>query len=612
MTRTKRRAWAGLDGEGLDKAPHRYVLLAVSTDDGESYTAENYDGLSSLDCLRFLTSLPQNLRLAGYYLGYDWTMILRDLPDRSIYRLLRPETRELPADEGGGHSWVRWRSYALHYLGGMMRIKRERGPCVTVWDLGKYYQAPFVDTLKKWGVAGVDVAEVAAMKEARDTFTPEMRERIRRYCLTECRALADLATQLEQAHVEVGLRPNAWYGPGSTASAAHKKLGTKEKRGDDLIPPAARLPIDTAFFGGRFEQREAGRFARVWGRDIASAYPYQAYRLPCLEHGRWFETRSESRARDARHALVRFTIDDVGDVPWGPLPVRLPSGAIVFPRSGGSGWVWRDEWLAAREGWNGLRFESAWCLDSDCVCRPFEPLLEWYRERVRIGKSGKGIVLKLALNSIYGKLAQTVGHPQFASRVWAGMITSGTRAQLLRAMLAHSSLDAVVAVATDGIYALEEATLERSELHPETLGSWDSEYHGAMVFARPGIYWSEDDPTVRARGLGRKKLAEQRDVLGAAIERGETGVVELGTSRMFGGARACVYRTRTGELRRSRHYGEWHDVPARLSLSPAPKRRSDWSLHRLDGVESRPYSSSALSDDARVLQLMGELMWGNR
>lgn len=611
MTRAKRREWAGLDGEGSGSLPHRYTLLAVSTKDGESYTAEDWEGLSTFDCLKFLTSLPHNLRLGGYFLGYDWTKILTDLPDRSIFTLLRPEYRELPADEGGGHSWVRWRGFSLHYLGGMMRIKRGRGHCYTVWDLGKYYQAPFVDTLKKWDIK-VDVEEVAAMKEKRDTFDASERERIRRYCLTECRALADLAEQLEQAHVDVGLRPNAWHGPGSTASAAHKKLGTKERRGEELIPDAARVPIDSAFFGGRFEQRIMARFEKVWGRDIASAYPYQAYQLPCLEHARWTWTRDNRRMKKARHALVRFKVDDIGNVPWGPLPCRLGSGAIVFARSGFSGWVWRDEWMAAVTGWNGLRFEGAWVLETDCVCRPFAPLLDWYKERVRIGKSGKGIVLKLALNSIYGKLAQTVGHPQFASRVWAGMITSGTRAQLLRAMLAHSSLEQVVAVATDGIYSLEEAELEPSRLAPETLGSWESEYHGAMVFARPGIYWSEDDPTVRARGLGRKKLSEQRETLGAAIARGETGVVELGTSRMFGGARACVYRTKSGEVKRSKHYGEWHDVPARLSLSPAPKRAPDWSLHRLGGVESKPYSMAKTSDDARVLQLMGELMWGNR
>jgi hypothetical protein len=192
------------------------------------------------------------------------------------------------------------------------------------------------------------------------------------------------------------------------------------------------------------------------------------------------------------------------------------------------------------------------------------------------------------------------------------MITSGTRAQILRAMRAHTTLDAVLAVATDGIYATENAELEETKLYPSTLGSWESEFHGRMTFVRPGIYWSHDDDTLRARGMGRKKLGEQRDTVLDAINRRVSGRVSLGTSTLFGGARACVYRLRDGRIRRSRFYGEWHDAPARISLDPAPKRAPDWSLRRLPNVQSAPYTDVGTSDDGEILARLANVFWAQK
>src|SRR5204863_6087341 len=132
------------------------------------------------------------------------------------------------------------------------------------------------------------------------------------------------------------------------------------------------------------------------------------------------------RGRGVAHALVHGRIRGTTGA-WAPLPVRLPRGHIVFPRSGASGWWWRDEWLAARKGWKGLEFDRAFVLRRECDCRPFAFVPDLFAHRLAVGKeTGEGKVLKLALNSLYGKLAQNIGSAQYASRVWAGMITSGT------------------------------------------------------------------------------------------------------------------------------------------------------------------------------------------
>ena len=51
----------------------------------------------------------------------------------------------------------------------------------------------------------------------------------------------------------------------------------------------------------------------------------------------------------------------------------------------------------------------------------FRDLSEYYETRLQWGKEARGIVLKLGMNSVYGKLAQSVGSHRYRSlsgRAW--------------------------------------------------------------------------------------------------------------------------------------------------------------------------------------------------
>jgi DNA polymerase family B len=600
----------GLDGEGLGRAPHRYTLLAWSDARGaRTASVANVRGLSTARCLAFLLSLPENARPFGYYLQYDWTKILADLPNKSLYMLFRPALRKIPKDEGGGFVPVRWREYELHYLAGMMRVRcTRRRKTVVVWDVGRFFQAPFCDgsersALVAWKIGtAAERKRIAAMKAKRSEFSTADATKVRAYCLNECRLLAQLVAELNRAHDEAGLHLRSWHGPGSTASIGLRAMGIQKKRGE--IPMAVAHAALHAFFGGRFEHSTIGIVkGPIHGADIISAYPAACLELPCLEHGRW-ERVTRERALDAcAHAVVRYRLRATGrQFAWGPLPCRLANGSIVFPRSGSTGWVWRDEYQMARKHWPNVEFLEAWVLRSDCECHPFERVLEWFNERRRIGKSARGIVLKLFLNSLYGKLAQCVGDAPFRSRVWAGMITSATRAKLLHAIV--QAWEEVLGVATDGVYSTRRLDL------PETneLGDWEHKRYGTITLVRPGIYWTDD--TVRARGIGRKHLSDTRKMIVDAIKRGDSRV-ELPPVQQFGGALACVYVTRDGEVRRAERYGEWFDRPARISLEPGPKRADGFRLFDLPDIESSPYGLVGLSNEARSLKKQAVSAWGS-
>lgn len=584
--------WLGVDGEGIGRFPHRYVMLCLSSSDGRKQDyIEDVNGLSTDACLRFLLHYGAHT-LAGYYLSYDWTKILSDLPMRDIYRLFRPEFRARPRTEGGGFTPVVWRDYKLHYLSGMVRIHR-RDESVTVWDVGKYYQARFVIALETSGIAPPEL--IGRMKLERGTWDESDLDRMREYCLEECTYLARLVELLQRQHEAIGLNPKVWHGPGSTAGCLLKKRSID----DHLAKPAdgVQFAAECAYFGGRFEHSLIGERSHVYAYDVRSAYPHAIRtELPCLAHGRW--VRQKRAPKDGDTALVRYRVRDIGDRVWGPLPCRLADGSIVWPRGGSTGWAWGREFQAASEYWTGVEYlRDAWVWKQECHCQPFTFIDELYQWRISRPENKQ--VVKLALNSMYGKIAQRI-ESRYSSRLWAGLITSTCRTRMLELIGRHADESKLLAIATDGAYSEE-----RFDIGGSALGDWEVSDEGAMTFLRPGIYWSEEK--VRARGVGRSHLTEQMAAAKQAIAD-RAPKLGMGTSIHFGNARQCVYRTPSGVYRRSKAYGEWVELPVSLSLAPEPKRDADWRPPMLDGVESAPYMAGAR--DARMLQVLGSLLEG--
>jgi hypothetical protein len=89
--------------------------------------------------------------------------------------------------------------------------------------------------------------------------------------------------------------------------------------------------------------------------------------------------------------------------------------------------------------------------------RPWQFVSALYDKRQQLeasGNTGAASILKLGTNSIWGKLAQRVGHdndkaPGFHHLAAAGLVTSIVRAEVYR--LAMTDLEAVVAIETDAI-----------------------------------------------------------------------------------------------------------------------------------------------------------------
>ena len=517
---------------------HRYVMLANSNGDvleGRS--------LSTRDCFDFLLKVAAEqqtkVKHVWFGSGYDATMILKDLPREAIYDILKNETQR------SRHVWYdrgEWRldkrgdphtgtCYAIHYINrkrfklarfapGKKFVRNAKGrnvlnydASITLWDTFGFFQSSFVESLKTFDVK-IAIEKMAAMKDKRSTFADSDTNDMRAYCIEECRALRVLMHTLFGHFWTAGLRPRRYDGAGAVAASALLTENVKQHIGQE--PNHLRVPIATAFFGGRIELLQLGRTARIFAYDLTSAYPAALVTLPSLV-GTWREGGCGTLA------IVRVRYCFPENLRLYPLPYRDPDGSICFA-SEGEGWYWGPEAdvaerFAAVHGGSIDRLET-WSFEPVSVARPFDFITGYFDRRRTWQREGNGAekALKLALNSLYGKTAQQVGghrasfgipekFPPTFSFVWAGLTTAITRARLIDAVM--HDLDAVVMFATDGIFTTRPLSLEVANGDAKYLGGWESKTYEAGVFAQAGVYWTYDGKKwlSRCRGFDRAAMA---------------------------------------------------------------------------------------------------------
>lgn len=611
-----------IDGEGVTiDGKHRYTYLAASTATKDLGAIHNPDGLETTAIFDFLLSLPKRSLKVGYGLGYDKTLWVRDMPNSMIWALARPERRM----RDGRPVPIRWEGYRVNMIHRRFTVGRGERTC-TVWDFIGFFQRTFVRSLKDWGVGTAEELErIQAMKDQRGNFAELSTEDVHAYCRAECRLMAQLADRLIEAHHAADLSLRSYYGAGSTASVLLDRYGARSQRA--TFPDAMLGPVDCAFFGGRFEVARIGPVSNhVHGYDIASAYPHVISQLPCFEHGKWTygkPRQDELEGADAALCQYRLPLSDscispvtsaygielASTMSWGPLPFRRKDGNIVYPVSSGGGWVWRDEFLAAQKFADNVEIVSAWLYHTDCDCgRPFAGFEGEFAKRLAWGKEGRGQVLKLGMNSCYGKRAQRTGSMVYRCMVAAGIITSTTRARLLALMTLDR--EAVLSVATDGLMASRKLPVETAS---KVLGCWEYKSMPSGVFMlRPGFEFSlgfkdEDSESVKARGAGKKIVAQHRRQIIEQWERSPAESFTLTGRSLFRGLKTSITASRRGWKRKN--YGQWVDAPFVISYAPTPKRPAMTADYRLltwaldDSEQSAPYKGG----DSALIKALQDL-----
>lgn len=571
----------GFDGEGGtadDSDYHAYFLLTA----GESsiFPSAGNIRLSTRECLSFLADLPRDSTNVVYFGDYDVTKMLEDISFDKLNRLMN---RSLRARKDYGTWPLDWEDFELDYLPRKEFKVRRKGTehWTVINDVGSFFQCRFVEALEKWDIGTPEErALIGAGKERRNNFTWKDIDEILPYNQLEIRLLEQLMVRFRAACIDVGIVPAKWQGPGQLAEALFKKYS---------VPPSKDVPIlrdpayaglmdfgRKAFYGGRPELSVVGPVTEpCFQWDINSAYPHAMEYVPCLEHGRWIHeterfdgvplTLGIDDVKERGSVALCFgsfapVADDDGSKP--PLfygfPFRSESGTITYPAYG-RGWYWSFE--AAESIHQTFDVEEAWIYVRDCECSPLAFTRDIYVERNRIGKDGPGIVLKLALNSLYGKTAQSVGYPKYSNPIWASFITAFCRAMIQRFI--HSSEWCrergwcgrdVQMIATDSVCT----TTRRTDITPsKALGGWSVETHSeGIFFVQPGVYFGSSGKPAKTRGVPRDAMETMRPDFESAFAAmvstrdfrdGDVRVPQ----RMFVGIRYALHRRNTKLL------GQW-------------------------------------------------------
>jgi hypothetical protein len=549
-----------VDGEGTgDGSDHKYILLGCG--DKQLERPDGFDDVTEIFGFLYeqFKAHPRAC-FAGYYLGYDFNMWLRCLPRDRAYYLLTAEGRakrkricKCRTGKPCPHSRIAphpveyhgWQFDVLGYKRLRFRPKtckcREatckcagQQPWMYINDAGPFFQASLLSVIDpgKWSDPIVTPEEYATILKGKSSRgTAGLDNDMRMYNRLENEVGARLLRALNEGFTSAGIRLNKkqWFGPGQAAQS-WMRLDNKLEIATNAVhqlPKQLRDSIIATYYGGWFEIGVHGIVGGItWEYDINSAYPTIASRMPCC-CGKWTRAKgsptghlSHQWLTSGKSSKLRLChVSVAGKSPYlGPLPYRDKDGSVYRPRHV-KGWYWQHEIDASKRAGliDDITYHECWEY-TPCQHRPpLRGLTGLYEARQRIGKdTPQGKAYKLVYNSVYGKLAQSLGDPVFANPVYASLITSGCRTVILDAIATHpQKAGAVVMVATDGVYFMSRHPGLDDHLS-DRLGDWSrAEKHDLTLF-KPGVYWDDHSrelinagktPRFKARGINAADFA---------------------------------------------------------------------------------------------------------
>ena len=471
--------------------PQPYVLLGNS----KKERITNKDGLPTVECLEFLLESKvrhPNSIFVGYYFNYDTNQILRDLPEWKLRRLQE-------------YGQITYRKYWIKWLPRKaLWVKHQPTQrSMVLYDSSGFFQKAFIDTCISYlGEDDPQLSLIRKGKESREQFKwEELEDFIIPYNDAEMEMHVRIMNILREDLHSVDAVPGWWHGPGAVANKVFKKYHVPISR---ETPEEVLDASQYAYAGGRFELLQMGRHPdTVYEYDIHSAYPAAATDLPDISQGSWETVSSfEPFSFGLWHVEYSNYHDNwFTDNRPQPLFCRSRNGSISYPNEV-EGWYWTPEarLLPSSSIREGYVFRPT------TTNRPFAFVKAMYNERRILQSQGSSTerALKLILNSIYGKMAQTVGGDENTIPTWhqleyAGYITSYTRAKIYEAALLNP--DAIIATETDAVFSTEPLDLPLSD----ELGDWEETIFDEICYLQSGFYYAMQDDHVICKYRGMDK-----------------------------------------------------------------------------------------------------------
>lgn len=550
----------GTEGKIYYAKNHDYTLLAASS--GESLF-NNGRRLDTYACIDFLCDLSDDHPKAIFVIfagSYDVNHMLMFGFDREILQQIsRGERYQFKHKEKYYDIEYRSRKSLNIRRGLSFKQDKKTGKFIQqweskiiIWDVWGFFQDSFVVVIEKWlGKDWYYYQLIKDMKLKRGDFANVEQSKINAYNAAELDTLVAIMNKVRAAISGLDLKCSRWDGAGAVAAAIMKKHNIKEFKAptDEGIIEAVRC----AYAGGRIEVCKIGRHdGLVYDYDVNSAYPSVNQYMPCLLHGQWHHIVADVMPIKG-FVLVHLKFQFADDLPFYPLFYRTEKMQISFPREG-EGWYWLPEALAALECPGHVEVLEYYIWEADCKHQPFHWIGSYYDTRQKWVKNateewqrGGEKIIKLGLNSLYGKTAQQLGGtpdkpPVYHQLEWAGYITSATRARLFLAAIANPSV--VIGFATDGIFTTAKLEIECSTT--KAMGAWELKepVPVGMTIAMAGVYWwhlEGENYSHFSRGFDKDSMKTPDKILQAWKEG--KNEIDIPMHRLIGMGSACTSDT---------------------------------------------------------------------
>lgn len=536
----------GLDVETNDG---KIFTITKSGPDGDDYLW-NIDEIDRRKLLPFITTISMQTSINVFYnMSFDAEAILRNiLSDEQLER-----TALL-------NECVFVENYKVLYIPGKFfsisqghstdeGFKRE---CSwDFYDAAQFFYGSLEAASQEWLDLGKLNETIDVKQFDRKKYREDKKNKIIKYCRRDSDLVRRLFNEFSRTAESLDLPAGFPVSTGSLAEGFFRReLNNKIKYPNIKIADMAW----NSYHGGRFEVLKRGWIGKTETYDINSAYPYQASQLADPYRLNWYKSSDLADFRTGAYGFVKIRVT-TSEIPIQPFGIKSDElDKLIFPRlikevitvpQQTLVYAVDNDMLDYLEIIDGYTTEPA-----ENAKTPLADIGQLYRKRKEYESQGRkklGQVIKIVLNSIYGKTAQITKSvkevkgdyrvaeneeifPQaflpnrctgkFSTLIkeyeagrWfnpiiASYITGMTRLQLLKFIYDHNLAYDTIMLATDSVM------LDKSNRQVDTnekLGGWSKESEGSTYIIGAGVYEIFPDGRNKKSILKKLKTGELTD-----------------------------------------------------------------------------------------------------
>lgn len=473
------------ENTGLDTETYQGFVKLLCDDSGRNADIDNLD-----DCIKFLTHVRYKGKYNWFYnIQFDFESIIKylDVIDlRTLYH----------------EHYVEYNTFKLTYLPRKyFAIQDKNNNRYYFYDMFNFLDVSLNKASKKF-LHDEKISTIDGNKLNTDlNYWKENKEEIVKYCIKD----AELTKRLADYFWNIIYQKLNFY-PKSPMS--------KGKLSEEYFLHSCKIPalntihdkvIHTAydsFYGGRFEILKRGYMEKCYCYDIKSAYPAEIANLPNFTRGKFEKVnRCNPDAYTGFYKCKVFAIEEV----FSPFKQKVKNVLNIYPNGAFTQFLTKTEidFCAAHFPNAVVNIEYGYEWNPKVLEFPFKSEIErLYQWKESEPDEDIKYVVKIILNSLYGKFIQVSGNDNVTGRLfnplYASLITAACRVKILE--LGIQNPDSVISFSTDSVISNKKLNVPASP----KLGDFQKDFEGQGVFIMSDVYnlWNDETHKVKSKLRG--------------------------------------------------------------------------------------------------------------